>query len=107
MSIADRMQSWLPGQQRLVTVHGVQDDGSRDGRQRTLHITLDGEDNRKYERLLADGKQNSAKVFLLAAQHGTWGGVPGMAGHAWDDDLLDLADLDSEDLGEGDSDYVA
>lgn len=95
--IREEMQNYLPGQERTVIVSGNTADS---GRERRLEITLNREDNITYSRLVAEGKEQAAKVFLIAAEHGAWAGVPSLVGAEWypeDEDLYDLPDYDYDD----------
>ena len=87
--IREEMQNYVPGQQRTVTVTGHMADS---GRERSLEITLNRADNITYTQLLAEGKDKAAEVFLIAAQHGEWDGVPSLIGADWypeDEDYYD------------------
>lgn len=87
--IREEMQNYLPGQERTVIVSGNMADS---GRERRLEITLNREDNIEYSRMLAEGKEQAARVFLIAAEHGAWAGVPALAGAEWYPEDVDFYD---------------
>lgn len=103
--IRAEMQNYLPGQQRTFIITGTNAEAREvhPVRDRRLEITMNREDNIQYQRMLAEGKPEAARVFLLAAEHGQWDGVPALAGAEWypeDEDYYD------DDDYEYDTDYI-
>ena len=99
------MQTYLTYQQTEVFVSGNRADRSGPGRHYETIIVLDREDGILYAELIAAGKENTARVFLLAAQHENWDGVPALAGASWEEDF-DYDEEDYPDWPDADDDYI-